>query len=350
MNRARLGRTRLGRTGLAVSRVGLGGIPIMRLDFQAGVEVVRYCFEEGITFFDTANKYGDSELKIGQALAGVREKVVLASKSQAREAGEMAEHIDLSLERLKTTKLDLYQLHMLVSKEDLEKVIAPGGAYQALARAREEGKIDFIGFSSHNLDTAIAGCRTGLFDTVQVAFNFIEQEPAEELLRVAGELDLGIIGMKPLGGGLLRQARLCLSFLQGYPQVVPIPGAQSIKEAAEIIDLFRHPRELSRADWEEIGQIRAELGDRFCHRCEYCLPCDQGVPIPKVLHFRSIAARYSAEQALNWAGDLMDCLEDCLDCRACVERCPYDLPIPELMRECAEIHRRLSREVRDRPE
>ena len=338
-------KTVLGRTGLEVSVLGMGGIPIMRCDFEEGAAVVRRAFDRGINFFDTANKYNDSELKMGAALKGLRDRVVIASKSLARDKKTMAEHIDLSLERLGTDHIDIYQLHAIVTPEDLDRAMAEDGAYQALAEARAAGKIGFIGLSVHNLDTGKAACRSGKFDTIQIAFNFIETEPAERILAEAAEQNMGLIGMKPLGGGLLRHPKLCFHFLRQYPQVIPVPGFQTIEEADQVIDLYNQPIELTEADREEIAAIKAELGDKFCHRCEYCMPCDQGIKIPKVLHFRSIAARYAADNAVKWAGDLFDSVDDCIGCEICIGRCPYQLPIPDLLKECAELYDRKKKEA-----
>lgn len=325
--------TTLGRTGLVVSQLGFGGIPIIRLDHDAAVEVVRHCFDNGVTFFDTANMYGDSEKKMGEALESVRDKVVIASKTLQREADEAADHVNYSLDNLKTDCIDIYQTHNLANDEILEKVLAPGGAYEALAKAREDGKIRFIGTSSHNIKTAIKACRTGKFDTLQFPFNFIERDPAVELFKAAREEGMGIIAMKPLGGGLLERADLCFKFLQQHSDVVPIPGIQSKEELDEIVALYENPVPLSDADNAAIEEIRADLGVKFCHRCEYCMPCDKGVTIPGVMSFKSMFKRLAPAAAIGMAYGAMESVENCEDCGACVEKCPYDLAIPELLKE-----------------
>lgn len=329
----KMNKVRLGRTGLAVSEVGFGGIPIINLTLNDGVSLVRHCFDVGITFFDTANMYLDSEQKIGTALASVRERVVLATKTMKRDAEGAEQHIERSLEQLKTTRIDIYQLHQIASDAVLDQVLAPGGAYEALSRARSEGKIGFIGFSSHNNDTASKACRTGRFDTVQVPFNFIETDPAKELLRVAEEMEMGIIGMKPLGGGMLGRADLCFRFLQRYPSVVPIPGMRASEEADEIVALYRTRQPLTSADREEIEKTRVDLGTKFCRRCEYCMPCDQGIQIPMVLGFRGFAKRLPAASTIALVDSPMKGVEGCIECGECIEKCPYELPIPDLLKE-----------------
>jgi len=324
---------RLGKTDLTVSQVGFGGIPIIPLSVEEGVAVVRHCFERGITFFDTANMYGDSEIKIGIALESVREQVVIATKTLERSAEGVAKHIAYSLNNLKTDYIDLYQLHSVSKEDDWDTVVAPGGALEAINQAKAEGKIKHIGFSSHDIALAIRICRTGLFSTIQIPFNFIENDPADELFPVARELDMGMIAMKPLGGGLLGRADLCFRFLQQYPFVVPDPGIQSAKEVDEIIALYDSPRALTSEDNREIEKLRSQLGKQFCHRCGYCMPCEQGVKIPEVMNFRSMTQRLSPSIAIAFTKDAVETVENCSECGECLEKCPYNLAIPELIRE-----------------
>jgi hypothetical protein len=324
---------RLGKTGLMVSELGFGGIPIFRVGTDEAVEVILHCYDSGVTFFDTANVYGDSEKKIGQSLESVREKVVFATKTLARDAETAADHVAYSLENLRTSFIDIYQIHNIANDATLETVMNARGAYEALAKAKTEGKVRHIGFSSHSISTAIKACRSGKFETLQFPFNFIERDPADALFKVAAEMDMGIIGMKPLGGGLLERADLCFKFLQQYPGVVPIPGIQAKREVDEIVELYRERAPLSNKDLREIDEIRSDLGTRFCHRCEYCMPCEKGVMIPNVLGFRSFYKRLIPAAAIAMAQAAMESVEKCLECEECVEKCPYDLPIPELLKE-----------------
>ncbi|MBU0990854.1 MAG: aldo/keto reductase [Proteobacteria bacterium] len=323
----------LGKTGLVVSEVGFGGIPIIPLSEEDAISTVRYCYAQKITFFDTANMYGDSEKKIGAALRDVRNKVVYATKTLARDAMTAASHIDTSLLNLKTDVIDLYQLHNVSKQEDIDNIFAAGGALEAIQQAKSQGKISHIGFSSHDLKTAIQMCRTDLFSTVQFPFNFIEKEPADELFKVAEKLDMGIIAMKPLGGGLLDRADLCFKFLQLYPNVLPIPGVQSREELDQILELYRSPSPLTAKDKKEIDDIRSQLGKRFCHRCGYCMPCAQGVNITEVMMFPSLNRRLARDIALLFAEKAMATVDNCTECGECVEKCAYSLPVPEMLRD-----------------
>jgi len=332
-------KVRLGKTELMVTEVGFGGIPIIPLAFDEAVGIVRHCFERGINFFDTANAYGDSEKKIGEALSGVRDQIILATKTGRRDAEGAAKHIARSLEQLKTDHVDIYQFHNVGNEEALNQILGPGGAYEAAARARDEGNIRFISFSSHDIALSIKACRTGRFATVQFPFNFIESDPANELHKVAQEMDMGVIGMKPLGGGLLERADLCFKFLQQYPYNVPIPGIAAISEIDEILDLYEHREPLTETDRRDIETMRSELGSHFCHRCGYCMPCEQAIQIPVVLGFRASARRLSPPVVQGMVKAAMASAENCIECEECLEKCPYSLPIPELLKENLEAYR-----------
>ena len=332
---------KLAGTDLEISEVGCGGIPIIPLPKNEAVSVVQYCFDLGITFFDTANMYATSEEKMGTALEAVRDKVVIATKTAQRDAKGAAAHIDQSLQLLKTDWIDIYQLHNVSNEEALEKVLAPQGAYEAVSKARDAGKIRFIGISSHSMTTAMEALKTGLFQTLQFPFNFIENDPANELFPFARRNNIGIIGMKPLGGGLLENAKLCFGFLQQHPYVVPIPGICAKKEADEIIALYRHPQPLSPSDLKEMKKIRDDLGKQFCHRCEYCMPCEQGVLIPSVLIFKAAAKRLSPEVVSAWLGKAMESVAQCIECGQCEEKCPYSLPIADLLKENLALYKEI---------
>lgn len=324
---------RLGKTELMVAELGFGGIPIIPLSMDEGAAVVRHCYEKGITFFDTANAYADSEKKVGLALEDVREKVVIATKTGRRDAEGAGKHLQYSLENLRTDYVDIYQFHNVSSQQDLDMILGPGGAMETVRNAVSEGTIRHISFSSHDIATAIACCRTELFATVQFPFNFIESDPADELFVVARELDMGIIAMKPLGGGLLERADLCFKFLQQHPYVLPDPGFRTKEEADEVIQLYLSPTPMTEEDEAEIERIRSELGTKFCHRCGYCIPCEQGVNIPQVMGFRSQSRRFPPETAKRMAQAAMDSVENCIECGECLPKCPYHLEIPELLKE-----------------
>jgi uncharacterized protein len=334
--------TKLAGTDLEISEIGFGGIPIIALSNVEAESIVKYCFDLGITFFDTANMYLGSEEKIGTALESVREKVVIATKTAQRDAKEVSAHIELSLQQLKTDYIDLYQLHNVSNQEALEQALAPQGAFEAARKARDAGKIRNIGISSHSIPTALEALATGLFQTLQFPFNFIENDPADALFPQARRHGIGIIWMKPLGGGLLERADLCFGFLQQYPDVIPIPGIKTQKEADEIIGLYANPKPLSEADLADMENIRSVLGEKFCHRCEYCMPCEQGVQINSVLIYKAAAKRLSREGANAWLENAMESVAECIECGECEQKCPYNLPIADLLKENLALYREYS--------
>jgi hypothetical protein len=333
--------TRLGQTDLIVSQVGFGGIPIIPLGKDEAISVVRHCFEGGINFFDTAHMYNDSEEKIGAALLPVRDDVILATKTTERSAAGASAEIELSLRRLQTDRIDLYQLHNVSNEDALQKVLAPDGAYEAVDQACRGGKVRYVGISSHNMAIAAKALKTGLFQTLQFPFNFIEKDPADELFPLARQLDVGIIGMKPLGGGLLGKAGLCFGFLQQHPHVIPIPGIRAKEEADEIVGLYREPRPISEADRTAMDTIREALGRTFCHRCEYCMPCEQGVQISSVLIYPAFVKRFSTQVAAStpFMQSALKSAEECIECGQCEEKCPYNLAIIDLLKENLALYK-----------
>jgi predicted aldo/keto reductase-like oxidoreductase len=322
-----------GRTGLTVTRVAFGGIPVMRLSRKEGARLVREVLDLGVNFIDTANMYGDSEEKIGDGLAGsLREDLVIASKSMARDRDTFMKHLETSLSRLKTEYLDVYQLHGISSEEDMKRVMSPGGALEGLLQAIDDGRVRHPGFSSHNLDVAGRMMRTGKFSVVQVPFNFVDREAEEEIIPLSREMNMGFICMKPLGGGLLHDANLCFRYLMQFDGIVPDPGIERIEEMREIIEILKTPRPLLETERVRMEEIRTSLGDTWCHRCDYCQPCPEGIPISLVLVTESVVRRMSYDTAVPFLRPAIDKAASCTECGSCAERCPYDLKIPDLLK------------------
>jgi predicted aldo/keto reductase-like oxidoreductase len=331
-------RIRLGKSELQVSRVGMGGIPIQRLTEVEAVKVVQRCLDLGINFVDTANGYTTSEERIGKAIAGRREQVIIATKSTARDRASAQGHLELSLKRLNVEMIDLWQLHNVSSDETLEQVLGPGGAMEAARRAREKGMIRHIGITSHSMDVALKAVPMGHFETVQFPFNFVTTEPADKLVPLAREHDVGFIAMKPMAGGLLSNARLCIKYLLQF-EVVPDPGIERVDEIDEIVDIVDGPWELSPRELEEIELIRQNVGTRFCRRCGYCEPCPEGVRISVLTNISSFLKRFPRQTATSgWLASAAKTAADCIECGECEEKCPYHLPIREMVAESIQIY------------
>ena len=324
---------RLGRTGLMVSAVGFGGIPIQRLTNDQAVAVVRRCLDLGMTFLDTANAYSTSEERIGEAIAGRREGLIIATKSSARDGEGVRQHLALSLERLGVETIDLYQFHNVSNPEQYEKTLAPGGPLEVAREAQAAGKVRHIGLTSHSMDMALQAARSGHFETIMFPFNFITDEAVEELIPLALRHDVGFIAMKPMGGGLLENATVAFKWLRRFP-VVPIVGIERAWEIDEAIALMQGPAEMTAAEEGEMTRLRAELGTRFCRRCGYCQPCPEGVAVSLLMIVDSLVKRMPMERLQSgWAAQGVETAENCIKCGECEEKCPYGLPIREMMDE-----------------
>ncbi len=324
---------RFGKTELMVSEVAFGGIPIMRRTKADAVELVHAAIELGVNFIDTAHGYADSEEKIGEAIRNIpREKLIIASKSPASDKKGFLEQLELTLKRLGTDYVDIYQHHGVSTQEKMDAVLGPGGAFEGMIEGVADGRIRHPAFSSHNANIAKKMMQTGNFEALQFPFNFVDEAAAEEVIPMAKELDMGFIAMKPLGGGLLESAEPCFRYLMQYDSIVPDPGIEKIEEIREIVALYEDRRELTEADKKHMQDLREELGDSWCHRCDYCQPCPEGIKISSILVAKGSAKRMTKERAMSMLGPAIEQSKNCQECRDCVSRCPYDLDIPELLK------------------
>jgi predicted aldo/keto reductase-like oxidoreductase len=327
-------KVRFGKTELMVSRIAFGGIPVMRLSKADAVKLVQETIALGINFIDTAHVYADSEEKIGEAIKGVRrEDLVIASKSPANDKKAFNENLDLSLRRLGVDYIDIYQLHNVGSEARRDAVLAPDGAFEGLQEAVKAGKVRFPAFSSHSIPIAMELMKSGKFAVVQIPFNYIDCDAEKEIIPLAKELDMGFIAMKPMGGGLLDNAELSFRYLLQYESIVPDPGIEKIEELREIVGIVEKNPPLTAEDRQEIEKLRTEFGPSWCHRCDYCQPCPQGIPISSVLPAKSMVKRFTPERARTMLGPAIQKARACLECGDCMSRCPYHLEIPKLLKE-----------------
>jgi predicted aldo/keto reductase-like oxidoreductase len=340
---------RLGKTGLMVSRVGMGGIPLTRPTEDEAIRVVHRALDLGINFIDTARGYRTSEGRIGRALAALadrRDQVIVATKGWGDRATTL-ECIEESLKQLNTDYIDIYQFHGINSFEYYEQILGPGGGMEGAQAALQAGKVLHIGFSSHSLDVALKAVASDRFETVQVPFNLVCKEAADQLVPLAKEHDVGFIAMKPFAGGMLRDANLAIRYLLQFDNVVPDPGIEKVEEIAEIAGIVNSGDwTLSPRERQEIEAIRAEVGTRFCRRCEYCMPCPEGVLTAPLMNQHVLWKLWPAEQVLAWdyVTDAVKSAENCIECGECEEKCPYQLPIREMMAENVALYERMAAE------
>jgi predicted aldo/keto reductase-like oxidoreductase len=327
----------LGKTNLKISRLGFGGIPIQKIDKEGTRELIKDLIKENINFIDTARGYTVSEEYIGYALKDVRDKFVLATKSMARTKNDMARDIDISLKNLQTSYIDLYQIHN-PSPKDFEAVMAEGGALEALFKARNEGKIGHIGVTLHSVELFERAVELDWVETIMFPYNIVEAQ-GEELIKKCNEKNIGFICMKPLAGGAIDNAHLAIRFIMNNPYVdVVIPGMAEKREIRENVSAVINTSPLTDGELSKINEIKEELGTNFCRRCNYCAPCTVGINIPSVFLLEGYFSRYNLK---DWALARYDGLDkkssDCIDCGICESRCPYNLPIRQMLKNAASV-------------
>ena len=325
----------LGKTGLRVSRVGFGGIPIQKVDSVGAEKLMKAVCDKGINFIDTARAYTVSEELIGNALVGLRDKFIIATKSMARTKDAMHADIETRLKNLKTGYIDIYQIHN-VTMEQLAVVCGESGALEALNEAKREGKIGHIGLTTHSLEVFEYATTLDWVETLMFPYNIVETQ-GEEIIKKCRENNVGFICMKPLAGGALENARLAMRFIARNKNIdVVIPGMCCEKEVDMNVSAICDASPLSRNELNEIESIRKTLGTNFCRRCNYCQPCTAGINISGVFLFGGYLERYGLE---DWARSRYATLPNkagaCIECGVCEERCPYNLPIREMLKKYA---------------
>lgn len=325
----------LGKTGLKISRLGFGGIPIQRIDAAGTKALMQQLAKAGVNYIDTARGYTVSEEYLGEALEGMRDQFVLATKSMARTKEEMACDIEISLHNLRTEHIDLYQVHN-PNLAQLEEVIGTGGALEALLEAREAGKIDHIGLTAHSREVFEKALSLDWVETIMFPYNIVETQ-GEELIKACAEKNIGFIDMKPLAGGAIEDATLALRYIVNNPDVtVVIPGMADEKEIAENLAAVQEAAPLTDDEKQRIEGIRRTLGTQFCRRCNYCAPCAVGIQIPNVFLMQGYLERYGlADWAKTRYGAMSVKASACIECGACETRCPYELPIREMLKKAA---------------
>ena len=326
----------LGKTGLKISRMGFGGIPIQKIGAAGTKVLMQRLMAEGINYIDTARGYTVSESYLGQALEGIREHFILATKSMSRTREDMARDIDISLQNLRTDYIDLYQVHN-PSPAQYEQVIAPGGAVEALLEAKAAGKIGHIGITAHSLEVAMQALEQPWVETIMFPYNIVESQ-GEKLIRKCAEKNIGFVCMKPLAGGAIEDATLALRYVCANEDVtVVIPGMAEVKEIDQNIAACSDTAPLSPAENAAIAEVRRQLGTNFCRRCNYCAPCTEGINIPGVFLFDGYISRYGlADWARQRYATLPVKASACIGCGVCETRCPYNLPIRQMLKTAAE--------------
>lgn len=320
----------LGNTGIIANKNGFGALPIQRVSFEEAADIIHLAYDNGVNFYDTARSYSDSESKLGEAFKGVpRDSYYIATKTPATTGEQVMKDLETSLNELRTDYIDIYQLHCA------QKCYRPGeedGVYDALLRAKQQGKIRHIGITAHLLTVAREAIDSGLYATLQYPFSYISQKQEIELVKHCIEQGMGFLGMKGLAGGLLTNAAACYWFADQYDGVLPLWGVQKKEEMQQFIDLQKNPPALTEDLKALMDKDKEELSGSFCRGCGYCMPCPQDIKISNCARMSQMIRRAPSKNWLSeeWQANMKQ-IETCLHCGKCSEKCPYGLDTPALL-------------------
>lgn len=327
----------LGKTGIVTDKNGFGALPIQRISDEEAVFLLRKAYNNGITYFDTARWYTDSEHKIGLAFAGMRDKIVIATKTGAQNAEGFWQDLEKSLQELQTDYIDVYQFH---NPAFCPKPGEENGLYDAALKAREQGKIRHIGITNHRLAVAHEAIDSGLYETLQFPFCYLATDKDIELVEKCRKADMGFIAMKALSGGLINNSAAAYAFLAQYDNVLPIWGVQREKELDEFLSYIQTPPVMTPEIEAVIRHDREELLGDFCRGCGYCMPCPVGIEINNCARMSLLLRRSPSESHLSPEGQAkMMKIENCLHCGQCKSKCPYGLDTPALLQKNLEDYK-----------
>ncbi|MDY3274554.1 MAG: aldo/keto reductase [Agathobacter sp.] len=319
----------LGSTGITTRQNAFGALPIQRDDKDTAVAILRRAYEGGMTFFDTARAYSDSEEKVGEAFHGMREKVYIATKTAAKTPEQFWEQLETSLRMLQTDYIDLYQFHCV------GQCYKPGdgtGMYECMLEAKAQGKIRHIGVTAHNIEIAMECVQSGLYETMQFPFSYLSSEKEIALVQACKEANMGYIAMKGLAGGLIHDSKAAMAFMTQFDNVLPIWGVQRMSELEEWLAFMDETPEYTDEIRAFVEKEKLELAGDFCRGCGYCMPCPVGIQINNCARMSLMLRRAPSKAWLTkeMQAEMMK-IENCLHCGACASKCPYELNTPELL-------------------
>lgn len=329
-------KVRLGRTEIIVGKNSFGALPIQRITKEEAAKLLRKAYDSGFNYFDTARNYTDSEEKMGYALSDVREKIIISTKTAAKNAEDFWKDLHTSLEKLKTDYIDIYQFH---NPPFCPKPGDGSGLYEAMVEAKEKGLIKHIGITNHRLAVAEEAVKSGLYETLQFPFSYLASEKDIALVKLCEEHDVGFICMKALSGGLITHSDVAYAYLAQFP-VAPIWGIQRESELDEFISYIDNPPSMNEEREEFIKKERVELMGEFCRGCGYCMPCPMGIQINTCARMSLLLRRSPTASHLSEQGQaMMKKIDDCINCGKCKSVCPYGLDTPNLLKRNYEDYK-----------
>ena len=332
-----MNKVRLGRTEITVNKNAFGALPVQRVDADYAKLLLRKAYENGFDFFDTARSYTDSEYKLGISLSDVRDNIIIATKTPAKNADEFWRDLETSLDLLKTDHIDIFQFH---NPSFCPKPDDGTGLYEAMLEAKKQGKIHFIGITNHRLHIAKEAVLSGLYDTLQFPFCYLATDEEIKLVKLCKEKDVGFIAMKALSGGLITNSKAAYAYLAEFDNVLPIWGIQRETELDEFIELNSNPSFMDEEIKAIIEKDRKELMGEFCRGCGYCMPCPMGIEINNCARMSLLLRRSPSIGHLSESGrEKMKKIESCIECGLCKSKCPYGLDTPNLLKKNYEDYK-----------
>jgi len=349
---------RLGKTGLKLSLLGLGGFHLVEAPFKEALGLINYYLDNGGNYVETAQLYGygNSEKKVGEVMRNRRKECILATKSLNRTKNKILESINESLKNLNTDWIDILFLHELERPEVLKQVTSPKGALEGVEKAKKEGKIRFVAFSNHvTPSVALEAIKAYPFDVFMVPLNYFDYfnfpQWEDKLLPEAKKRDIGVLAMKPLADGFLwRSWEKALRYTLTLPVACVVTGANTRKYLEKDIELAKKFVPLKKEEREDLFKNAPELGSYVCRQCGDCLPCPEEIDIPKIFllegqfdrQMKDGIVRDPPEYALRdrlrfWYGNQEYAQKEyqnlkvkataCTECGVCEQKCSYQIPI-----------------------
>jgi hypothetical protein len=365
---------KLGRTGLDVSAIGLGGAQYMEiLPPKLVVSIVQEAMANGINYIDLFSANPHIRDKIGLALKGKREKVFITAHlgvsekhgqyCRTRDIDECSKFFIDFLSRLQTDWVDVLMLHFIDLEKDYEKAFN-GGILQLAQKYQSEGKARFIGMSSHDLQVSLKAVRSGQIDALMYPINITNNAmpDREKLFKTCITENVGLVAMKPFAGGTLLRGSAtvftdslssgwrsfhrkqaisatpiqCISYVLSQAGVsTVVPGVRSVEELQETLHFFRATSE------ERNFESQVNNFDRYleggCVYCGHCAPCPSAIDIARVNRLVDTSKHAFTVNLYSEYNELSGKGSDCIECEACMKRCPFHVNIISYMKEAKRL-------------
>lgn len=327
----------LGSTGITSPQNAFGALPLQRIPEEQAIHLLRRAYEGGMVYFDTARSYSNSEGRVGKAFKGMRDEVFIATKTMATTPERFWADLETSLSELQTDHIDVYQLH------NIQQCYRPGdgtGIYECMLEAKRQGKVLHLGVTAHKIGVAEEAIESGLYETLQYPFNYLSMPREVALVEKCAAANMGFVVMKGMSGGLLTNGRAAMAFMNEHPHALPIWGMQREDELDEWLSYMDDTPVLDDELRAFIEGERKELAGNFCRSCGYCMPCPVEISIKDCARMSLMLRRAPSASWLTerWQAEMAK-IDDCIECRQCESRCPYELPIPELLKQNLEDYR-----------